>query len=179
MNIFVGCSSRNINNPVYNEIADKIGEFIAENGHTLIFGGCSTGLMGRVYAKVKNGGAKVIATQAKVYAHELKGLDLDELKILNTINERKNSYKKYADALVLLPGGIGTLDEMIDSLETRRAKEHVCPIIIVNVNGLFDGVLQTLDRMYEENLASDSTKSLYHVVNNVDEAIKLLSQINE
>ncbi len=123
MKIFVGCSSRDIGNPVYNEIADKIGEFI------------------------------------------------------DTINDRKNCYKRCADVLVFIPGGIGTLDEFIDALETRRAGEHLCPILIVNADGLYDGVLDTLYRMYKENLASYGTRELYHAVHTADEAIDFLNHL--
>ncbi|MBP3707625.1 MAG: LOG family protein [Clostridia bacterium] len=162
---------------MYNEIADKIGEFIASNGHALVFGGCSMGLMGRVYSKAKSGGAKVIATQAKVYADELEGVEAYDVKVLDTINDRKNCYKRCADVLVFIPGGIGTLDEFIDALETRRAGEHLCPMLIVNADGLYDGVLDTLDRMYKENLASYGTRELYHAVHTADEAIDFLNQI--
>ena len=91
MKIFVGCSSRDVGNHDYNRVADALGEWIAANGHDLVFGGCGEGLMGRIFRKV-HGRGKVYATQAKVYKEELIGLDADEIHVIDTINQRKDYY---------------------------------------------------------------------------------------
>lgn len=177
MNIFVGCSSRDIGNEIYNNVADKIGEFIGENNHCLVFGGCTKGLMGRVYSKVKENKGRVIATQAKVYEDQVVGLDANQIDIVDTINGRKDRYTKYSNVLVFIPGGIGTIDELINAIETRRSGEHDSKIVIVNEDNFFGFFLNMLDKIYDEGLASSSTKELYYVVNNVEDAIKKLDEI--
>lgn len=176
MKIFVGCSSRNVGNADYEYVADSIGGWIAENGHDFVFGGCSEGLMGRVFRKVKGHG-KVYATQAKVYSDELIGLDADIINVSDTINQRKDYYTGLADVLVYIPGGIGTLDELISGIESRRSGEHKNPIVIVNENNFFGNLLDMLERIYNENLASANVKELYYVADTIDDAIEYLTEI--
>lgn len=185
MNIFVGCSSRDVGNTAYNRAADEIGSYIARKGHTLVFGGCKEGLMGRVYSKVYGHG-KVICTQAKVYEEverakqstEEEGKK-SEVHISETINQRKDSFIQMSDVLVFLPGGIGTVDEFFASIESKRGGEHNNPMIIVNVDGYFDPMLAVLERTYSEGLASLETKKLYHIANSVEEAILALEVIEK
>lgn len=178
--IFVGCSSRNIGNTDYDRVADGIGEWIGANGHEFIFGGCGEGLMGRIYRKVSEHGGVVHATQAAVYQDELVGLDIkDENKhVIDTINQRKDFYAQLADVLVYIPGGIGTLDELISGIETRRSGEHKNPIVIVNVNNFFGPVFEMLDKIYDEGLATrETTEKLYYVAGTLEDAIKKLAEI--
>ncbi len=177
MKIFVGCSSRNIGNPDYDRVADTIGEWIAANGHEFVFGGCGEGLMGRIFNKVK-GRSKVYATQAKVYQDELEGLAADEIHVIDTINQRKDYYAQLADVLVYIPGGIGTLDELISGIETRRCGEHTKPLIIVNENNFFGPLLEMLEKIYGENLASESVKKYYYVADSVESAVEKLTEIS-
>ena len=176
MKIFVGCSSRDVGNAEYNRVADTIGEWIAQNGHDLVFGGCGEGLMGRVYSKVKGHG-KIYATQAKVYQEKLNGLDIDNVQIIDTINRRKDSYAELADVLVFIPGGIGTLDELISGIETRRSGEHKNYLVIVNEGNFFGNLLDMLEKIYAEGLASESVKELYYVADTVEDAIEKLTEI--
>lgn len=185
MNIFVGCSSRDVGNTAYNHAADEIGSYIARNGHNLVFGGSKQGLMGRVYSKVY-GHSKVICTLAKIYEEEAKVLQASEEEnnkseviITATINERKDAIFNLSDVLVFLPGGIGTVDEFMASLESRRSGEHSHPIIIVDVNNSFKKVLEVLEKIYAEELANPKTKELYYVAKSVEEAISAIETISK
>ncbi len=180
MKIFVGCSSRNIGNPVYNLVADGIGEWIGANGHELVFGGSNEGLMGRVYRKVKSHDCVVHATQAAVYKEDLEALDIDSKykHLIQTINQRKDFYAQLANVLVYLPGGIGTMDEIFTAIETRRSGEHTNPIIILNVEDFFGPLLEMLDKVYDEGLATrETTEPLYYVANTLEEAIEKMTEI--
>lgn len=176
MNIFVGCSSRDVGNSMYNHAADEIGDFINRRGHTLVFGGCEEGLMGRVYARVSP--KKVICTLTKVYEEEVRNIDATEINISDTINRRVDAFLNISDVLVFLPGGIGTLHELFACLETRRS-EHDKPIIIVNVDGFFDSVLVMLEKIYSEGLANPKTRQLYHVSDCISDAIMALKTFEE
>lgn len=163
MNIFVGCASRDTGNPDYNRIADEIGEFIVKEGHNFVFGGCEYGLMGRIYRKVKQTDSKIYVTIAEAYKDDLKGLQYSEAIIKRTVNERKNTFVDISDAMVFLPGGIGTIDEVMTAIETRRNHEHDIPIFIVNISGFFDSLLSMLERIYEESFADEKNRNMYKV----------------
>lgn len=177
MNIFVGCASRNTNNFEYNSIAEKIGEFIVSNNHNLVFGGCEYGLMGILYKKVKQTTSKIFITIAEAYKSDLDNLVYTDAILTNTVNERKDTIMKISDVLVFLPGGIGTVDELLTSIETRRNKEHNIPIIIVNINGFFNYLLSMLEKIYKEDFADEKNRSMYIVCSSYEELIIQLNKI--
>lgn len=82
-----------------------------------------------------------------------------------------------ADISIFLPGGIGTLYEMLSCIETKRAMEHMNKIIIVNSYGFFDNLFQMLDKIYKEKFASEENKKVYQVARNMEEAIKLIENL--
>lgn len=176
MNIFVGCSSRETTNELYNRIAEEIGHFIVKGKHNLVFGGNDVGLMGRVYSVVaKSNESKVLISTAKPYAYHLPNLSYSEAHVYDTVNERKNGFWKLSDILVFIPGGIGTMDELFNAIETKRAKEHNAPIIIVNGNDFFRHFVNTLNQMYDECMADATTRELYFIANTLEEALEHLS----
>ncbi len=178
MNIFVGCSARDTHYQPYNEVAQKLGEFIVEHKHNLVFGGCECGLMGQVYQVVVNSkDSKITAIQAKAYQEQLETLVFDEAFVLDTVNERKNTYIKHADVLVFLPGGIGTIDEILTAIETRRNHEHNLPIIIINVDNYFAPFLKMMDVIYQEGFADIKDKECYFVASSIEEAKEYLQNV--
>ena len=86
-----------------------------------------------------------------------------------TADVSANVYVPFSDVLVYIPGGLGTLDELMSAIETKRGEEHNLPIIIVNQNGYFNDFLNMLEKVYAEEFSSDSAKNLYKVVNNSKE----------
>lgn len=179
MNVFVGCSSRNTNNEYYNRIAEEIGNFIVSGEHNFIFGGCESGLMGKIYSTVSKGKkSDIIVTIAKAYEDDLKTLSYSKAYMFDTVNERKNAFTQLADVLIFLPGGIGTVDELLTAIETRRNHEHNIPIIVINANNFFGHLLNMLDRIYDEGFADSKNRQLYLVADTVDEAIEYLSELS-
>lgn len=97
------------------------------------------GLMGKIYSVVYNStDSKVIITIAKAYEDDLKILSYSEAYTFDTVNERKNAFIELADVMIFIPGGIGTIDELLTAIETRRNHEHDVPIIIINANNFLD-----------------------------------------
>lgn len=174
MNIFVGCASRNTNNPYYNQIAEDLGDYIVSHKHNLVFGGCERGLMGKLYEKVKQTESKIFVTMAEAYKEDLENLTYNHATLLKTVNERKDSFIKESDVLIFLPGGIGTIDELITAIETRRNHEHNIPIIIVNVNGFFEPLLSMLEKIYAEEFADSKNRNMYVVCSSSKELIEEL-----
>lgn len=180
MNIFVGCSSRNIENESYNRIAEEIGNFIVKEGHNFVFGGCDVGLMGKIYSIVSNAPkSEIIVTIAKAYEDDLKTLSYSKAYMFDTVNERKNAFIDLADVMIFIPGGIGTIDELLTAIETRRNHEHNVPIIVINGNGFFEQLLSMLERIYDEGFADSKNSHLYFVADTVDEAIEYLSELSK
>lgn len=179
MNIFVGCSSRDTNNINYNKIANKLGNFIVNGNHNFIFGGCKYGLMGKIYSTVisKRKNSKIIVTSAKAYEQDLKDISYNEVYVLDTVNERKNAFIKLADVMIFIPGGIGTIDELLTAIETRRNHEHNKPIIILNVDNFFGNLLEMLKQIYNEGLADLQNRKLYFVSDTIEETITYLSTL--
>ena len=77
--------------------------------------------------------------------------------------------------MIFIPGGIGTVDEILTAIETKRSGQHNSPIIIININHYFDNLLNMFEQIYDENFADSKNKELYNVVDSLDEAIKYLS----
>jgi len=178
MNIFVGCSSRQSHDIRYTRIAKKLGEFIAEKKHTLVFGGCKTGLMGCVYETIPNKSNHVISVSVKAYAKDLEDICCQTPPyIFDTINQRKQCIFEISDALVFLPGGIGTFDEILSAIESKRAHEHSLPILIVNANGYFNSLINMLNRAYSEGFAMPQ-HNLYTAVG-ILEALTTLEKLSK
>ncbi len=174
MNIFVGASSRETKNPVFTHVATEIGNFIAQSGHNLVFGGCNCGLMGTTYrAVVKNPNSKIIATFAKAYDYDMNNIRCDEAYVSETVNERKNEILKHSDALVFLPGGIGTFDELLTSFEAVRNHQFTGPLLIVNTDNYFEGLVLQLLNSFHENFSELYEKYCY-ITRNYEDAISYL-----
>lgn len=174
MNIFVGCSSRLGNNKSYIEAAQKLGKFIADNKYNLVFGGSKSGLMGQVYEPISKSSSKIIVTSVEFYKDDLKDIKYQDGTISPNINERKNSILKFSDILIFLPGGLGSIDEIMSSIETKRGGEHNKPIIIININNYYNNLIKVFDKLFKEDFAKPECKSLFTIVNTIEEAEKLI-----
>lgn len=163
-NVFVGCSSRGTKSLFYLNAAHSIGKFIANSGHNLVFGGCNSGLMGLVYRLVSaSPSSKVIVTMTEAYKDDLQGIRYDELYLSDTVNERKNVAFACSDALVFLPGGIGTIDEFMSAVEASRANQFTGPIIVINSDGFFDSLIIQLKKATSEGFIDRLPRNCFFV----------------
>jgi uncharacterized protein (TIGR00730 family) len=151
MNIAVYCSSSNHIADYYLEAGRKLGEWIAANGHTLVFGGATGGLMSTVSEGAFNKNGKIIGVipQAVINMNR-QSPHCSELIEIETMSERKARMRVISDIFVVLPGSYGTLDELFDVTASAIVGEHKKQIIIVNENGFYDALLTLIDRMREE-----------------------------
>ena len=177
MNIFVGCGARDNGYPWYRDTIIKLAHFIADENHNYVFGGSDKGIMGLIYSIVStNKNSKVYVSMCSAYKDELEKIKFEKLILCDTVNERKNGYIKLSDALVFIPGGFGTIDEIMGAIESKRAKEHNLPIIIINCCGYFNPLLEMFEKIYNEGFADENVRRLYFVASSVDEAISYLRQ---
>ncbi len=171
----VYCSSSRDLDPKYYEAGEAMGRGLAERGWGLVYGGGNAGTMGSVARATKSAGGKVVGIIPEfMEERELAFHEADELVTVDSMRERKRIMAERADAFVTLPGGIGTLEEVSEIMVERGLAMHSKPLVLVNQDGYYDGLLAFLDRMIAENFKSAGFKSLIGVANTVDEVWPLL-----
>ncbi len=153
MNIVVYCGSTSGNNEKFTDSARKLGKWIGESGHTLVYGGASEGLMGAVSDSTLEAGGKVIGVLPDVpQIQERKHQDLTEYIETATMAERKAKMIELADAFVALPGGIGTLDEITEVMALGSLDITTCPIVFFNTDGYYQPFKGVIDNVINNGL---------------------------
>ena len=180
MNIAVFCSSSNSIAEKYKQEAFQLGEKIAENGNTLIFGGATGGLMDSVAEGVLNKKGWIIGVipYAVIKMNRQSTLS-SELFSVETMNERKAKMKELSDAFIVLPGSYGTLDEMLDIIASGIVGEHKKPILIVNQDGFYDLFLQQIDNMRSKLFIPAEEKYKPVIVSDIHQCIELINTLNK
>jgi len=146
------CGSSKGNKSVYSEESAKYVKLLASDRMKIVFGAGSTGIMGVVAESGLSSGAYVIGV-APCFLHEKEVVHngLTELHIVEDMFERKNLLMKLSDAFAILPGGIGTLDELFEVFTALQLEIIHKPVGILNVNGYYDGLIQMLKHMVDES----------------------------
>ena len=130
--VAVYCGSRLGNNEVYEQAARELGSALAKNGLGLVYGGASIGLMGAVADGVVDGGAQAVGViPTFMLKHEIAHEGLTRLHLTDTMHTRKTVMAEYADAFITLPGGLGTLEEIMEIATWRQLYQHEKPMIIL------------------------------------------------
>lgn len=173
--VAVYCGHQFGNNPQFARDARRVGELLARNKMTLVFGGGNVGLMGTVAtAAIENGGRVIgISTTHVASLQEPTHEDLD-VKIVDGLSTRKEEMYDLSDAFIILPGGIGTLDEMTDIMTKQQVGESCKPIYILNTEKYWEVFGQVLRKMQSEGFMPNPEVYNLHVVNSPEEIIKRL-----
>ena len=173
--VAVYCGHQFGNNPEYARDAKQVGELLARNKMTLVFGGGNVGLMGTVAsAAIENGGKVIgISTTHVVSLQEPAHEEID-VKIVDGLSTRKEEMFNLSDAFIILPGGIGTLDEMTDIMTKQQVGETHKPIYILNTAKYWEIFGQFMVHMQDEGFMLSADDYNLHVVNNPEELIKRL-----
>ena len=174
--VCVFCGSMHGAKPVYAAAAKKMGELIAESGYSLIFGGGNVGLMGEVARAARDGGASVYGILPEFLKHLEPPLPTREKVVITpNLQSRKELMLSKADAFVVLPGGLGTLDEYFEVLTSAQLNVLGKPIVLVNVEDYYAPLLALLKQITDEGFARPSVFSLHHVVPTAEAAIDALN----
>ena len=173
--VAVYCGHQLGTNPEYARDARKVGELLARNKITLVFGGGNVGLMGMTAsAAVENGGEVIgISTTHVVSLQEPAHKDIN-VKIVDGLSTRKEQMFDLSDAFVILPGGIGTLDEMTDIMTKQQVGESCKPIYMLNTAKYWEIFGQVMVHMQAEGFMRTPDEYNLHVVNTPEELIKKL-----
>src|SRR3982750_97011 len=150
-NVCVYCSSSDRTPPVYLDAAARLGRALAEGGLGIVYGGSSLGSMGRMAAAALDAGGKVTGILPR-FMDELEwgNRALTELRIVDDMHERKRLMLELSDAVIALPGGCGTLEELFEAITWKRLGLYFGPVLLVNVNKFFDPCIELLNRCVDE-----------------------------
>lgn len=178
--VAVYCGSANGHNPAFRAEAVTLGSAIAEAGLELVYGGASVGLMGAVADAALAGGAKVTGILPEVLAgNEIAHPGLTSLELVSTMHDRKARMAHLADAFLILPGGYGTLEELLEIVTWAQLRLHTKPCILINTAAYWDGLLAFLDSAVAAGFLKPANRALLRVAPNASEAIRLaLADLN-
>ncbi len=164
LSICVYCASSDAIDGAFFDAARQLGGLIGRGGHTLIYGGGCIGLMGALALAVHEHGGRVVGVIPKsMVDKEYAYRDADELIVTDDIRQRKAIMDRRADAFVALPGGFGTLEELVEVLAHRQLRTHDRPVVIVNSNGFYDPLLSLFEHFIEQRFAKPRHRESYHV----------------
>lgn len=176
--ICVYCGAANDVPHAYRAVAAQLGDHIARRGHRLVYGGGTVGLMHEVASAAQRAGDTVVGVMpCGLFDQELLDGPIGELVATDTLRERKAEMDRRADAFVVLPGGLGTLDELIEVVTLRQLGVHRRPVVVVNVDGYWDPLLAMLTRMAVLGFAPTSQGALLDVVETPAQAIQRAEQL--
>ncbi|KPF86285.1 lysine decarboxylase [alpha proteobacterium AAP38] len=183
--VCVYCGSSDFVADSYKEAAHRTGSLLAANGYDIVYGGGRVGLMGIVADAGLKGGAKVLGIiPDHIKRYEVDHTGLTELIVVESMHIRKQMMVERSDAFIILPGGIGTLDEMFEIITWRQLRLHGKPVVIINTDGFWNPLIALMEHMTETgfmrkpNLPGAEDR-LYHVVDSVEEAVDLLARLKE
>lgn len=176
MKICVFCSSSNAVNNVYFDAADKLGLLIARDKHTLVYGGANVGLMEHVAKTVSQNKARIVGIiPQKIYDKVLASSLPDEMIVTPTMDERKRKMRELSDAFIALPGGFGTLEEILEVITLKQLDYHHKPIVFINTNNFYGHLIQQFEHSYSELFAKEHYRKIYTVVNTPEEAMHYIN----
>ena len=172
-NISVFCGAHLGNNPIYASEAKKVAEVIVEKGMNVVFGGGDVGLMGVVsHTAIDNGGEVLGVSLQSLYELELTNPRIQEVVVAKTLLERKDIFMQRSDAFIVLPGGVGSLDELAEVMCSNQLGIINKPIGILNTNGYYDHLLAWMKKAVEEGFVSDANFNELIVSNSCEDLIE-------
>src|SRR5687767_6357695 len=171
----VYCASSDRLDPKYYDAASELGREMVPRGWGLVYGGGKTGIMGAIARAVKRSGGRVVGVIPEfMKARELAYIEADELLTVITMRERKLMMETRADAFVALPGGWGTLEEIMEILTLRQLDVVRKPCVLLNQDGFYDPLLQLFNRMLEDKFFKPSNLGLFRSAITVPEVFTQL-----
>ena len=146
--VAVYCSASERIDPAFPALAAEVGTLLAERGHSLVSGGGSISMMGAVARAARAGGAHTLGiVPRELLAHEVGDLDADELVVTDGMRERKGLMDAAADAFLVLPGGLGTLEELLEVWSARALRMHAKPVVICDPTGVLAPLREVVEHL--------------------------------
>ena len=178
MKICVYCSSSSkIEKKYFDYTKELAKEFLKENVE-VVYGGGGGGLMGHLADVIIDNGGKITGISPKFMQDiEWTHKRLEKLELVNTMHERKSKFLENIDAVIALPGGCGTLDELIEAITLKRLGLFLKPIVIINIQGFYNPLLQMLERCVDQNFMDKRHLKMWNVVDETNNIVDIIRDI--
>ncbi len=174
--ICVYCSSSSSTPEIYHRETEHLGRLIAESGQPLIYGGASIGLMGLLADTVAAHAGQVVAVLPEsLHKRGIGNNRADELILTRDLRERKAIMEERSSAFIALPGGFGTLEELLEITTLKQLGMVQAPVILINTAGFYDQLIALRDRMLKENFMIKENSRLIHTAENSGAAMEYIS----
>jgi uncharacterized protein (TIGR00730 family) len=176
MRVCVYCASSPTADPEYREVAFALGGALARAQATLVYGGGSLGSMGAVANGALSEGGEVIGILPRFMSDlEWGHPGLTRLELVEDMRERKHRLLTGSDAVVALPGGCGTLEELFEAITLKRLGLYFGPIILVNTRGFYDDVVRLLDRSINERFMNPEHRAMWTLVDRAEDVLPAIA----
>ena len=172
MRICVYCASSQMCDPAYHAAATRLGECLAEAGCTIVYGGGAVGLMGSLANGALARGGKVIGIIPRFMREvEWQHPGIEDLEIVEDMRERKHRLLTGSDAVVALPGGCGTLEELFEAITLKRLGLYFNPIVLLNTHGFYTPLQGFMDKVIAERFMNPEHAAMWSLVNAPEDAL--------
>ena len=175
MNITVYLGASAGIDPALTQAVKELGAWIGSNGHTLVYGGSKSGLMGQLAESALNAGGRVIGVEPQFFIDEgFEYAGLTELIVTEDMAQRKNKMIELGDAFIAFPGGTGTLEEITEVMSRVSLKQLDAPCILYNLNGYYDPLKAQLKKMIDMGLSSEERQAGIYFASTLGEIESIL-----
>ena len=177
MHITVYLGANEGNDPSLGQAVQALGQWIGRNGHTLVYGGSKTGLMGEIAKSALEAGGEVIGVEPQFFMDEgVQYEGLTELIVTRDMTARKEKMIALGDAFIAVPGGTGTLEEITEVMSKVSLKQLDAPCILYNLNGYYDDLKALLRHMIEKGLSSEARQAGIYFAEDLAQIRAILEQ---
>ena len=178
MKIGVFCSANNNISQEYFTLTQELGEWMAKNGHTVVYGGCDMGLMKTIGHSVHDNGGQAIGVVPQIIEkHGIRANCLDVDIPVDNLSERKDIILSYSDVIIALPGGVGTIDEIFTVAAGKTIGYHNKTIILYNMNGFWNKTLELMEDLDKHGMIRGDYREIIIPANNLEEIIAILEKV--
>ncbi len=177
MNVCVFCASSNAIGEAYFDDARRLGNLLGEKGHTLINGGANVGLMEAVTIAARSAGALTVGIiPERMKENDLVSDHAHEVEITADMMQRKERMRQMSDSFIALPGGFGTLEEILEVITLKQLDYHRKPIVFVNTNNFYEKLFEQFDTAFEQKFSKPDYRDLYYIADTPDAAMLYIEQ---
>ncbi len=178
--ICIYCASSAKVNKIYFDATERLGKELVKSGIEIVFGGGGTGLMGKLADTVIENGGKIKGIMPK-FMNEVEWghKKVTDFEFTDTMHERKSKFLENIDGLVALPGGSGTLEELLEAITLKRLGLFTKPIIILNTNGFYNPLKEMLEKCVSENFMNEKHLKMWTFVDKAEDVISNIEKATE
>jgi len=173
--ISVFCASSQKVDPIYLHAAYELGELFSQNRINVYYGGGALGLMGKLADTMLNKEGKITGIIPSFMLEQGWGHpDIDHI-VVRDMHERKKKLAEYGNALVALPGGVGTIEELLEMITLKQLGRILSPIVIININAFFDPLLRLFEQMIEQHFMREIHRNIWTVIKKPSEVLEAIN----